>query len=172
VSCPTAPAGTTTGTTTAASSATTGPTSGGPQQLAGVITALAINPSSFAAAPSGATISRATSKKGKKKYGATIGYRDSQIATTTFTVLREESGRTQGKSCKKPSKSNRHGKGCTLYAPIGTFSHSDLAGANSLHFSGRLNGRKLAKGRYRLSAVAHNSAGAGPVATREFKITG
>jgi hypothetical protein len=139
-----------------------------------VISVLAINPSSFAAAPSGATISTATAakKNGKKKYGATISYRDSQIATTTFTVLREESGHAQGKSCKKPSKSNRHGKRCTLYAPVGTFSHADLSGANSLHFSGRLNGRKLAKGRYRLSAVAHNSAGAGPVATREFKITG
>jgi hypothetical protein len=139
-----------------------------------VITALAINPSSFGAAPSGATISRAAAskRKGKKKYGATISYHDSQIATTTFTVLREESGRAQGKSCKKPSKSNRHGKRCTLYAPVGTFSHADLSGANSLHFSGRLNGRKLAKGRYRLSAVTHNSAGAGPVATREFKITG
>jgi hypothetical protein len=150
-----------------------GPGPGPSKPFAGVISALSISPKAFAAAPSGATISlAAASKKKGKKYGATISYRDSQIATTTFTVLREESGRTQGKSCKKPSKSNRHGKRCTLYAPIGTFSHSDLAGANSLHFSGRLNGRKLAKGRYRLSAVAHNSAGAGPVATREFKITG
>jgi hypothetical protein len=144
--------------------------------LAGVISALSISPKAFAAAPSGATISTATAakkgKKGKKKYGATVGYRDSQTATTTFTVLREESGRTQGKSCKKPSKSNRHGKRCTLYAPVGSFSHADLAGANSLHFSGRLSGKKLARGRYRLSAVAHNSAGAGPVATTEFKITG
>jgi hypothetical protein len=139
-----------------------------------VITALSISPKAFAAAPSGATISAATTakKKGKKKYGATISYRDSQIATTTFTILREESGRRQGKSCKKPSKSNRHGKRCTLYAPIGSFSHADLAGANRLHFSGRLNGRKLAKGRYRLSGMAHNGAGVGPVATGEFKITG
>jgi hypothetical protein len=114
----------------------------------------------------------ASKTKGKKKYGATISYRDSQIATTTFTVLREESGRTQGKSCRKPSKSNKHGKRCKLYAPIGSFSHADLAGANSLHFSGRLSGRKLAKGRYRLSAVAHNSAGVGPAVTTEFTITG
>jgi hypothetical protein len=170
VSCPTTPTGTTTG----GGSPPSGPSGGVPKPLAGVITALAVNPSSFGAAPSGATISlaAASKRKGKKKYGATISYRDSQMATTTFTVLREESGRTQGKSCKKPSKSNRHGKRCTLYAPVGTFSHADLSGTNSLHFSGRLNGRKLAKGRYRLSAVTHNSAGAGPVATREFKITG
>jgi hypothetical protein len=149
-----------------------------PKPLAGVITGLAVNPRSIFAAPFGATISTATAarkngnKKGKKKYGATISYRDSQVATTTFTVLREEGGRRRGKSCKKPSKSNKHGKRCALYTPVGTFSHSDVAGVNTLHFSGRLNGRKLAKGRYRLSAVAHNAAGNGPAATSEFKISG
>jgi hypothetical protein len=149
-----------------------------PKPLAGVITGLAVNPRSLFAAPFGATISTATAarksgkKKGNKKYGATISYRDSQIATTTFTVLREEAGRRRGKSCRKPSKSNKHGKRCALYTPVGTFSHSDVAGVNTLHFSGRLNGRKLAKGRYRLSAVAHNAAGNGPAATSEFKISG
>jgi hypothetical protein len=153
---------------------TPAPTPPAPKPLAGVISGLAVNPSSLLAAPSGATISTATAakKRGKKKYGATISYRDSQIATTTFTVLRQEAGRRSGKSCRKPSKSNTHGKRCTLYTPVGTFSHADLAGANSLHFSGRLNGRKLAKGRYRLSAVAHNGAGNGPAATTEFKISG
>jgi hypothetical protein len=178
VSCPTTPTGTTTttasATATAASSPTTSPNGDAPKPHAGVITALAVNPSSFAAAPSGATISTAVpaGKRSNTRYGATISYRDSQIATTTFTILREESGRTQSKSCKKPSKSNRHGKRCTLFAPVGTFSHADLAGPNSLHFSGRLNGRKLAKGRYRLSSVARNGAGAGSVAIAEFKITG
>jgi hypothetical protein len=149
-----------------------------PKPLAGVITGLAVNPRSLFAAPFGATMSTATAarkngnKKGKKRYGATITYRDSQIASTTFTVLREEGGRRRGKSCKKPSKSNKHGKRCALYTPAGTFSHSDVAGVNTLHFSGRLNGRKLAKGRYRLSAVAHNAAGNGPAATSEFKISG
>jgi hypothetical protein len=107
---------------------------------------------------------------GEEEGQETISYRDSQIATTTFTVLREEAGRKQGKSCKKPSKSNKHGKRCTLYKAVGTFSHADLAGANSLHFSGRLNGRKLAKGTYRLQAVASDAAGNGPPASTSFKI--
>ena len=77
--------------------------------VAGVISGLTISPSAFFAAPSGATISAA-----KRKYGATVSYRDSQAATTTFTVLRVSSGRRQGKSCRRPSRSNQHGKRCTL----------------------------------------------------------
>jgi hypothetical protein len=138
-----------------------------PRPEPGSITGFAISPNAFFAAPSGATISK---KKAKKKYGATVSYKDSQAATTTFTVLKPSSGRTQGKSCRKPSKANKHGKRCTLYTVIGSFTHTDTAGANKLHFSGRLKGRKLAKGSYRLQAVAHNAAGNGRAVSKEFKI--
>jgi hypothetical protein len=139
--------------------------------VAGAITGLTISPSSFLAAPSGATSSKAR-KKAKKVYGANVTYRDSQAATTTFTVLRPSSGRRQGKSCRKPSKANRHGKRCTILTALGSFTHLDTVGANKLHFSGRLKGRKLAKGGYRLQAVPHNAAGNGAAVSREFKIRG
>ncbi len=132
--------------------------------LAGIISALSISPSAFFAAPSGATISTA------KKYGAKIGYRDSQVATSTFTVLRQTSGRRQGKSCKKPSKANKHGKRCTLLTAVGSFTHVDLAGVNSLHFSGRIKGKKLAPGNYRLQVVAHDAAGNGTAVDKSFTI--
>lgn len=119
------------------------------------------------AAPSGATISKA----GKKKHGAKITYRDSQAATTTFTVLRESAGRRQGKSCKKPSKHNTHGKRCTPLAAAGSFTHADAAGAaNSLHFSGRLKGKRLSAGHYRLQAVARDAAGNGAAVFAPFTI--
>jgi hypothetical protein len=139
-----------------------------PKPLAGVISALTISPSALFAAPSGATISAITSSA--KKYGAKISYRDSQAATTTFTVLRETSGRKQGKSCKKPSNSNKHGKRCTLYVQVGSFTHADKAAANSFHFSGRLKGRRLAPGSYRLQAVAHDAAGNGVAVDKSFTI--
>jgi hypothetical protein len=138
--------------------------------VAGAITGLTISPSSFFAAPSGATIS--TSKKTKKTYGATVSYHDSQVATTTFTVLSVAQGRTQGKACKKPSKANKHGKRCTIYTPIGSFAHVDVVGANTLHFSGRIKGKALAKGSYRLQAVPHDAAGNGAAVSKEFKIKG
>jgi hypothetical protein len=136
--------------------------------LAGLISALTISPSAFLAAPTGATISAFAATT--KKYGATISYHDSQAATTTFTVLRETSGRKQGKSCKKPSKANKHGKRCTILTAIGSFSHVDVVGANSLRFSGRIKGKKLAAGSYRLQAVAHDAAGNGAAVTRGFAI--
>jgi hypothetical protein len=139
-----------------------------PKPLAGVITALTISPNAFSAAPKGATISRA--KKAKKKYGAKISYRDSQAGTTTFTVLMPVTGRTQGRSCRKPSKANRHGRRCTLYKALGTFTHADVAGLNSLHFSGRLRGKKLAKGSYRLQAVPNDAAGNGAAVSVKFTI--
>jgi len=137
--------------------------------VAGVISALTISPSAFLAAPKGATISSASSAT-KKKYGAKITYRDSQAATTTFTVLLPLAGRMQGKSCKKPGRSNKHGRDCTLYKPLGSFTHTDVAGANSLHFSGRLHAKKLAKGSYRLQAVAHDAAGNGAAVNKGFTI--
>jgi hypothetical protein len=140
-----------------------------PKPLAGVITALRISPSAFLPAPSGATISRAK-KKTKRKYGATISYRDSQQATTTFTVLRKSSGRKQGKSCKAPSKKNKRGKPCTLLSKVGSFTHVDLPAANSLHFSGRLKGKQLPAGTYELQAVAHDGAGNGATVTASFTI--
>jgi hypothetical protein len=133
------------------------------------ITGLTISPSSSFAAPSGATISKA-SKKAKKTYGASVSYNDSQVATTTFTVLSQTSGRTQGKACKKPSKANKHGKHCTILTVLGSFTHSDTAGANKLHFSGRVKGKKLAKGSYTLQAVPHDAAGNGEAGSKEFKI--
>ena len=139
-----------------------------PSPIAGSITNLSIAPSAFFAAPSGATISK--KKKAKKTFGATISYKDSQVATTTFTVLSETSGRTQGKSCKKPSKANKHGKHCTIYRTVGSFTHTDTAGANKFHFSGRLKGKRLAKGSYRLQAFPHNTAGSGKSVSTEFKI--
>jgi hypothetical protein len=137
--------------------------------VVGVISALTISPSAFLAAPSGATTST-VKRKPRKKYGATIAYRDSQVASTTFTVLSKSSGRIQGRSCKKPSKANKHGKRCTLLTKLGGFTHTDKAGANSLHFSGRLKDKKLAAGAYELQAVAHDAAGNGPTVTKTFTI--
>jgi hypothetical protein len=138
-----------------------------PKPVVGVITALTISPTAFAAAPKGATISKVAKQK---KYGAKITYIDSQAATTTFTVLMPVTGRTQGRSCRKPSKANRHGRRCTLYKALGTFTHADVAGLISLHFSGRLRGKKLAKGSYRLQAVPNDAAGKGAAVSVKFKV--
>jgi hypothetical protein len=135
------------------------------------ITALKLSPSSFLPAPSGATIAKAKGKgKKKQKYGTTISYIDSHAATTTFTVLSEAKGRKQGKACKQPSKVNKRSKPCRLLVKKGSFAHVDVAGANSLRFSGRLGGRALSKGAYTLQAVPRDAAGSGATVSKRFTI--
>jgi hypothetical protein len=133
--------------------------------LAGLLSALSISPASFFAAASGASISSSAHQT-----GARVSYRDSQAALTTFTVLLGLAGRTHGHSCSKPSHANSHGKRCTYYRALGSFTHTDVAGANSFHFSGRLHGHRLASGSYRLQAVAHDAAGNGVAVDKSFKI--
>jgi hypothetical protein len=127
------------------------------------ITGLAPHPRSFVAASHGASIARRT--------GTEIGYTDSQSATTTFTVQRPEPGVRRGGRCVKPSRSHLTDKRCTRYAAVGSFRHLDVAGANRLHFTGRLNGRKLPPGLYRLRAVARGASGKpGPTAFTKFRV--
>ena len=54
----------------------------------------------------------------------------------------------------------------------GTFRHAGRAGANRARFAGRVSGRRLKNGRYRLTAVARDAAGnQGPPARSTFRVT-
>ncbi|MFL5868405.1 MAG: Calx-beta domain-containing protein, partial [Thermoleophilaceae bacterium] len=127
--------------------------------------ALALVPRTFAAAPSGASISR-------KRRGTKVSYRLSEAATTRFTVERRRAGRRVGRSCKKPTRRNRHKRRCKRFVRVrGSFSHRGGAGRNNFHFSGRMRRRKLAPGRYRLVAVPRDGAGKAGLAVRaKFRI--
>ena len=128
------------------------------------ITGLKISPSSFFAAPSGATISKA-SNKAKKAYGAAIGYSDSQAATTTLVI-------GTAAVCKKPPKATGKSARCIpIKKTLGTFTHVSKAGVNKLHFSGRIKGKKLAKGNYTLEAIQTTANGRQLIAIG-FKIKG
>jgi hypothetical protein len=130
------------------------------------LSSLTVTPKSFRSALGhGASIA-------KKKTGATVSYRDSEPARTTFTVLRRTRGFQVGKLCVA-----RHpGKGvpvrrCTRYVRVGAFSHGDNAGPNRFRFTGRVKRRALRPGSYRLKAVAKNGAGAtSRAATTTFRI--
>jgi hypothetical protein len=54
---------------------------------------------------------------------------------------------------------------------IGTFSHTDAAGAVSFRLTGRVRGHKLAKRAYRLEATPTNPAGKGQPVSATFTIT-
>jgi hypothetical protein len=132
------------------------------------ITGLKISPSAFFAKRSGASVVPAA----KRPVGAVVRYTGTQPATTSFTVQAARPGRRQGNTCRKPSRKNRRGKRCTRYAGVGSFKHKDAAGAVRFRFTGRVRGRALRRGRYRLKAVPRNPAGSGRAVYGKFRIKG
>jgi hypothetical protein len=102
-----------------------------------VLSRLKLTPASFPAARRGASVARAAT-------GTTISYSVSEASTTTFRVDRAAAGANRGHK----------------YIPLhGTFLHHDVAGTNHFHFTGRVGGRALSTGRYRLNATPKSATG-------------
>jgi hypothetical protein len=120
-----------------------------PTLTAPSLSSLTLAPTAFFAASSGSSIARV-------RYGTTVSYRDSQAAAAAFTVLQAQPGVKRGRRCVAPSrnKSMRKLKRCQRTVALGRFSHGDVAGADSFHFTGRVGGRALNPGRFTLRATA------------------
>jgi hypothetical protein len=113
---------------------------------------LKLKPRTFRAARSGATVARR-----RPPIGTRVSYSLSVDATVAFRVERAKKGRKRGGKCRKPGRPPR-GRRCTRYVRVrGAFNVGGTAGSNSFRFTGRVAGRRLAKGRYRL--IATPSAG-------------
>jgi hypothetical protein len=140
-----------------------------PRPARPVDSGLTISPRAFRAAPRGAAVSgRRTARR-----GATISYRDSQPAVTTFTVQRRRGGIRIGRTCASPTprpRDRRPHPRCQRWTAVGTFTHHDRAGANRLHFSGRIGGRRLPPGPCRLIARPANGSVLGPSVSTAFRI--
>ena len=83
------------------------------------------------------------------KTGTLLSYRNTAAGRTTFTV-RRKTGRT--------------------LRTVGSFAHTDRIGANSVRFTGRLRGKRLAPGLYRVYARTKANAGLSGTITRYFTI--
>jgi alpha-tubulin suppressor-like RCC1 family protein len=134
-----------------------------------VLGSLLLTSSAFAAAHSG------PSAVGASASGTYIIYTDSQAATTTFTVQQKLAGvyGGSGKSrvCgKAPKHAKRHAKRCTYVKTLGSFTHVDTVGTNALRFTGRVAGRTLAHGTYRVSAVAVSPEGTSGAKAAAFTV--
>jgi hypothetical protein len=115
---------------------------------AGQIQSLSATPQKFRAANIGGAI---VSAKKKAPIATTVTYSLSAAATVTFSAERKLPGRKVGKRCVKPTKANRTKRRCSRFKPVkGSFTHAGQAGQNRFKFSGRLNGKALKPGRYRL----------------------
>jgi hypothetical protein len=132
-----------------------------------------LTPSSFRAAGKGGPIGAAQRRR-KAPVGTRIAYRIDGAAIATFTVQRPLPGVRKGKRCVAPPRKRRSGskpKRCTRYPKVGAFSRNSTAGANSFRFTGRVKGKALSPGKYRLIATARVGGGKpGKPATKRFTI--
>ena len=121
-----------------------------------VLDRLAIAPARFRALGSGPGLVAAAAPG-----GAALSYRITAAATVRFTAARLLPGRRSGAKCRKPSRANRRGRLCTRAVPVrGSLTDvATTAGSRTLTFSGRLGGRRLVPGAYRLMARATAPAG-------------
>jgi hypothetical protein len=88
-----------------------------------------------------------------------LTYRLSEAATLTMKVQRVKKGRKVRGKCRKQTAANRARKACKRYVKVGTVRTQGVAGLNQVKAPKRVGGRKLAKGRYRLTVTARDSAG-------------
>jgi hypothetical protein len=109
----------------------------------------------FAAAKSGAS----TAKAKKATIGTKVSFSLSEASSVKFTVQRKTKGRKVGHKCKTKTHSNRRKKACTLYKSVkGSFSVAGKVGKNSFTFRGRIGGKALKPGSYRLNGTATDLA--------------
>ena len=115
---------------------------------------LRITPTTFRAARSGPSARR----HGRR--GATVTFRLDESATVMFSVQRARPGRTINGRCRRAGGSHRNAQRCTIWSTVtGGFRVTGKRGTHRLIFTGRIGGRSLDRGRYRLVARAHNAAG-------------
>jgi len=131
-----------------------------------VISGLHLAPTAFRAALSGPS-ARTTRQRGSR-----VSFTVSELANLAFSVQRRSTGRRVNGHCRRRTRGNRGRRRCSLFRSLtGTFMVTGRAGANSFRFTGRVNGRKLRVGRYRLAALPSANGLVGTRATAGFRIT-
>lgn len=115
----------------------------------------------------------ATASAKRTRLGTTLHYKLSEAAAMRFTIERRSAGRRAGRKCVAPSPKNRAHAKCSRFRSIGAFAARAKAGKNKTRFSGELKGRALPPGRYRVTAIATDSAGGRSAPRRApFQIVG
>ena len=121
-------------------------------RTAPVIGRLSIRPRAFRVARRG--------RGRRRSAGAVARYGLSEAATVRFAVERAVAGRRVRGRCVRATRRNRSARRCTRYARVpGGFQRAGRPQVNSVRFTGRLGARWLARGGYRLVAVALDPTG-------------
>jgi hypothetical protein len=134
---------------------TGGGTGGSADQTKPTLGGLTFSRSSFRAAKSGASASAR-----RKPVGTKVSFSLSEASRVNFSVERPVAGRKVNGTCEKPKRSNRGKRPCTRWVTVrGSFGVTGAAGENAFTFRGRVGGKSLKPGSYRLTGQATDSAG-------------
>jgi hypothetical protein len=149
-------------TPTPASAPTPNPDTTAPQ-----ITSLRLSRKTFRAAPSGPAFLAA-----RAGVGAILSFKLSEAGSVRFTIDRSTAGRAVHGKCVKPISSNRGRRRCTRWVAVkGRFTVRGSRGANRITLRGRIGGKKLGPGSYRLNArETDRAANRSPTKRTAFKI--
>jgi hypothetical protein len=130
-------------------------------------TRLTLVPSRFRGASSGPA-----AKPARVSVGTAVSYRLNIGARVRFTVARLLPGRrARGGRCVKPTRQNRSARKCTRRVRVrGSFTRTGSAGPNRFRFMGRIGGRKLKPGDYRLLATPTANGVRGRATSARFHI--
>jgi hypothetical protein len=130
------------------------PAGGGGEGTRGGVRSLSIKPRRFGAWPRGGPVAPAILKS-KPPKGAEVTYAMTGPATVTFSVSRKVRGRLAGKRCVRKTGANAAHRKCSFYVPVkGSFTQQGADGSNHFVFSGRIAGKALRPGAYKLTAFA------------------
>ena len=89
-----------------------------------------------------------------RRVALTVRFTLSVAATVTFAIERALPGRLTRGRCTAPTRSDRRHRPCTRQVmPLGTTVINRGVGANAFTFTGKVDGRSLLPGSYRLSAT-------------------
>jgi hypothetical protein len=134
---------------------------------AAVIGSERLAPSRFRAAPTGPS-----ARSAKRHYGTRVSYTLDQAASVSFTVRRARPGRKNGRGrCVAATKRNRKARKCKRLVTLrGNFTQSGIAGTNGFRFTGRIGGKALRPGRYKLAASPTANGRLGRSASASFRI--
>jgi hypothetical protein len=116
--------------------------------------ALQLSPMRFKATKSGPSLVLSGNR------GTRVSFVSDEEATVTLTIERAQPGRQLNGRCQTETGKNRKAKRCTRYIMVkGNIQWNATAGTNRFRFTGRINGRTLSHGSYRLVATARDLSG-------------
>jgi hypothetical protein len=142
-----------------AGTAPTNPGGGGADTTKPALGRLSFARSSFAAASSGSAFTSQRKRKRKPPVGSKFSFNLSEASAVKFTIERKTTGRRVNRRCKTRTKKNKTKPRCTLYKKVsGSFTVPGKSGKNTITFRGRVGGRKLRTGSYRMTGTATDSA--------------